>query len=114
MLFIILILLLTSSLFSGSVISDQFVETTTAPSQSRGVRGLYTIDLNTTTPYPHQNVTIYGPALGDNAGSSIATGDIDNDGNDDIIIGAQRGDGIDDAKQDSGEVYVYHPPSGHQ
>jgi uncharacterized membrane protein len=98
--------LVTSSLFSGWAISDQLVNPSIRSAHLRGARSLYTIDLNTTTPYPHQNVTIYGPAQGDNAGTSVATGDVDGDGTDDIIIGADTADGIDDLKSNSGEVYV--------
>lgn len=56
--------------------------------------------------------TIYGADAGDQFGSSLATGDINGDGLDDIIIGAPYADGFGNKKDDTGEVYVILGKSG--
>ncbi len=53
-----------------------------------------------------QDVTILGADAGDRLGTSLASGDLDGDGVEDIILGAERGDGPDNAREDAGEVYV--------
>ncbi|MGQ9572898.1 MAG: hypothetical protein ACUVV3_06910 [Dehalococcoidia bacterium] len=53
-----------------------------------------------------QHVTIVGADPGDRLGASLASGDLDGDGLQDIILGAEEGDGPDNARQDVGEVYV--------
>lgn len=52
------------------------------------------------------NFTAMGGGKEDFAGSSLAAGDINGDGKQDIIIGVPLGDGIDPARDDSGEVFV--------
>lgn len=53
------------------------------------------------------SVQIYGSNEGDGFGMSMASGDIDNDGNTDIAFGTPSGDGTaQTAKHDSGEVGV--------
>jgi len=49
---------------------------------------------------------IYGSEAGDNAGYSVACGDVNNDGHGDIVLGAPFADGSGNARQDSGEIYV--------
>lgn len=78
------------------------------PETQRGVRSPYIIDLNTTTNYPHQNVTIIGADSDDRAGNSVASGDVNGDGRDDIIIGAPYGDGQGNGKNNCGEVYILY------
>jgi|GEM_PF-448420 len=63
------------------------------------------------------DVTIYGADSLDNLGSSLASGDIDGDGVDDLLIGAIGADGPEDRVPDAGEVYLIygvpkpqHPP----
>lgn len=71
----------------------------------RGMRLAPKIDLNLSTMYPHQNLTIYGGGSYDHAGSSIATGDINGDGLKDIIIGAYSEDGPL-GRTDCGAVHI--------
>ncbi len=52
------------------------------------------------------DVVIYGMDANDHAGDSIAAGDIDGDGIDDIIIGASSANGPSNARPGCGEVYV--------
>jgi hypothetical protein len=54
------------------------------------------------------DVTIYGADRGDSFGYSIATGDINNDGFDDILGGAVYADGVNNAKGACGEVHVIY------
>ncbi|MDH5405990.1 MAG: hypothetical protein OEZ30_07920 [Candidatus Aminicenantes bacterium] len=62
----------------------------------------YTIDLST----DQADITICGDNTGDGAGSAVASGDINCDGYDDIIIGATGADPGDPARSDAGETYV--------
>ena len=52
------------------------------------------------------DATILGAEANDTAGYSLASADLNADGASDLIIGVLRGDGIDDAQEDAGEVYV--------
>ena len=63
-----------------------------------------TIDLNTLGT---AGITILGAGLLDSCGSSVSSaGDVNGDGLDDMLIGADGADGVDDARFDSGESYV--------
>ncbi len=54
------------------------------------------------------DVVIHGSGVGDELGHDLdAAGDVDGDGLDDIVIGAQLND---DAGSDAGAVYVFHGP----
>jgi len=61
-----------------------------------------TIDLNSV----NANVTIFGDDAGDRSGTSVAAGDVNNDGIEDVIIGAELADGSGDAVGNAGDVYV--------
>ncbi len=53
-----------------------------------------------------QDVTILGANAGDRLGASLASGDLDGDGVQDIILGAETGDGPDNDREDAGEAYI--------
>ncbi len=49
---------------------------------------------------------LFGEEAGDELGFSLAAGDIDGDGRDDIIAGALLADGPENAREDSGQAYI--------
>jgi hypothetical protein len=49
---------------------------------------------------------LYGAEAGDELGFSLATGDIDGDGRDDIIAGSLLADGPDNAREDAGQAHI--------
>jgi hypothetical protein len=53
-----------------------------------------------------QDVTLQGVDSGDRFGATLAAADLDSDGLPEVIVGAERGDGPDDRRQDAGEAYV--------
>jgi len=53
-----------------------------------------------------QQVTVHGAEPEDELGFSVASGDVNGDGRDDIISGALLADGPDNARPDGGEVHV--------
>jgi hypothetical protein len=54
---------------------------------------------------PGPDVFIYGADAVDKLGSAIATGDINDDGTEDLLIGAYLADGAGDQKKNCGEIY---------
>ncbi len=52
------------------------------------------------------DVTIFGPDTGDNLGVSVTLGDVDQDGKDDIFVGAPGGDGPRNERRNAGEAYL--------
>ena len=63
-----------------------------------------TIDLNSASA----DVTITGVDPGDESGFYVGSGDVNNDGYDDIIIGAYQSNGYGNAFSGAGEVYVVY------
>jgi len=53
-----------------------------------------------------QDVTIYGADAGDLLAVSATAGDVNGDGNDDILLGIRDGDGPANARSNAGEAYV--------
>ena len=54
------------------------------------------------------DVAIYGADIGDCLGSAVATGDLNGDGVDDLILGAKGAKGPDEARNSCGEAYVIY------
>lgn len=57
-------------------------------------------DINITT-------TVYGAEAGDSLGK-LTVSDINNDGLDDVLMGAPRADGVDNSRKNSGEVHILY------
>ncbi len=57
------------------------------------------------------SVILYGTDIADFFGYAIAAGDIDHDKIDDIVISAPLADGQNNLRLDSGEIWIYQPPS---
>ncbi len=53
-----------------------------------------------------QDMSVYGAKSQDTLGFSLAAGDIDGDGIDDLIMGARLGDGPGDIVAEAGQVYI--------
>jgi len=71
-----------------------------------GAGGFADIDLSAPLA-PGSGFIINGGGLSDQAGWSVASaGDVNGDGFDDLIIGANKADGVGDAKSNAGESYV--------
>jgi uncharacterized repeat protein (TIGR01451 family) len=54
-------------------------------------------------------LTIHGTDAGDQAGVSVASGDVNGDGYDDIVVGATWANGPDGTRTRAGEAYVVSP-----
>ncbi len=52
------------------------------------------------------DVTIFGPDANDSLGFTVASGDVNGDGRQDLLAGAPLGDGCSSSAQDAGEAYV--------
>ena len=55
-----------------------------------------------------QDVSFYGAEPHDTLGFSLAIGDLNDDGFDDIIMGARLADGPDNSREEGGEAYVMY------
>jgi hypothetical protein len=58
-----------------------------------------------------QDLTLLGADPDDRFGTALAAADLDGDGKAEVIAGAERGDGPDDRRQDTGEIYVVRASS---
>jgi len=54
------------------------------------------------------DMIIYGALAGDNLGFSVATGDLNGDGTDDIVVGAPGSNGLANIRTDLGEAYIIY------
>ncbi|MCK5561870.1 MAG: Ig-like domain-containing protein [Thermoplasmata archaeon] len=94
------------ALLCGSVLS--VAGTVWGDQASRGPRLSSIIDLDVATAYPHQNLSIFGVNADDQAGNAVATGDLNGDGINDIIIGASLADFLALGRTDCGGVFVIY------
>ncbi|HEX4823166.1 MAG TPA: thrombospondin type 3 repeat-containing protein [Candidatus Polarisedimenticolaceae bacterium] len=66
-----------------------------------------TIDLHSAdASRSNADVTIFAPDANDQLGAAVAMGDVNGDGKADLILGAPGGDGKNNNRVDSGDVYV--------
>ena len=70
----------------------------------QGPRSAGTIDLSTQAV----DAVIYGARPGDSLALSVAVGDIDKDGRDDVLLGAPLADALGYSRFSGGELYVFY------
>lgn len=68
-----------------------------------GIRDLAQLD---PAALPDDVTLVYGADAHDNLGTEVTVGDFDGDGYGDALIGAQYGDGIDNARANAGEAVI--------
>ncbi|GAF96091.1 unnamed protein product, partial [marine sediment metagenome] len=56
-----------------------------------------------------QDVVLFGAEAEDRLGSSLASGDLDGDGREELVVVAAHGDGPENGRPDAGEIYVIGP-----
>lgn len=99
-------------LIMGADIADGPGNTRTTAGEIVVVYGGPSRNIDTDLAFPPPNVAIiYGAVTGDELGRSLATGDLDHDGYDELIAGAFQGNAPDvggGARCDAGEVLVVY------
>ncbi len=70
------------------------------------IYGSATIPATINTATNGQNIIIYGENQDDVFGYSLATGNVNNDKYDDVLIGATLGDGLQNGASNAGEAYL--------
>ncbi len=73
-----------------------------------GIRDLALLD---PAALPADVILVYGADAHDNLGTEVVVADVDGDGYGDALIGAQYGDGVDNARADAGEVVIIWGPA---
>ena len=56
------------------------------------------------------NITFDGISAGDGFGGAVDSGDFNNDGIDDLIIGARFAEGAGETTNNEGEIYIFYGP----
>lgn len=64
------------------------------------------IDMQAEPPHRNQVITIWGAQSGDMAGTEVFVSDFNGDGYDDLLVGAQNNDGINQDRRDAGAAYM--------
>jgi len=90
----------------GSGLTESPGAATPAPTQARPNRTAATCDIDLATRAP--DATVFGADAGDFLADrfSLATGDFNHDGRDDMLVGAPLADGPGNARTNAGEAYV--------
>lgn len=110
---------LGSSVFAGDVNGDGIPDLlvgapgASGPGNQRGTAGeVYIVYGKTAIPSVvdvqenAQDVTVFGARALDNLGSAVATGDLDGDGLQDLILGAKGGRGPEGTRSGAGNIYA--------
>lgn len=101
--------------FDGDGIGDMLLGAVSAdgPGNGRDLAGeAYLITKGTSPPAAIDTaestdvLRIYGAEAVDRLGRSVAAGDINGDGRDDMLLGASGGDGFQEAQHDAGQVHI--------
>jgi hypothetical protein len=61
--------------------------------------------------YEKADIELYGKSTWSELGMGSAVGDLNGDGNKDLIVASARADGPNDSREDCGEVYVFYSSS---
>jgi hypothetical protein len=99
--------------YDDLIINSNFGRTVTG--SSAGCGEVYVVFGNNSTSLPSYidlkttpaNITIYGNDIYDLIGYSVASGDVNGDSNDDIVISSRVADGKNNGRFACGEVYVF-------